>query len=120
PTKDIGQIRPDGRIKIMGRRDHCVNRDGLLVFFADVETSLKGIEAVENAVVISKGESRRGKGMIACCVPAKGGTANESDIRKACIDILPARAVPDQIVILDELPMLPSGKVDRQLLEQAV
>jgi len=120
PTKDIGCIRPDGRIKIMGRQDHCVNRDGLLIFFADVETSLKGIEAVENAVVISKGESRRGKGIIACCVTAEGGTANESDIRKACIDILPARAVPDQIVILDELPMLPSGKVDRQLLEQAV
>ena len=120
PTKDIGQILPDGRIKVMGRQEHCVNRDGLLVFFADVETSLKGIEAVENAVVIAKGESSRGKGMIACCVPAQGSTANATDIRKVCLDILPARAVPDQIVLLDELPMLPSGKIDRKQIEQII
>lgn len=120
PTKDIGQVRSDGRIKIMGRQDHCVNRDGLLVFFADVETALKNIENVENAVVIAKGEGKRGKGIIACCVTTKDSVTNESDIRKACVDVLPARAVPDRIVLLDKLPMLPSGKIDRKQIEQTV
>jgi len=39
-----------------------------------------------------------------------------TDIRTACFDILPTRAVPDDIIIVDSLPLLPNGKIDRQKL----
>ncbi len=120
-TKDVARVCSDGRIRVVGRKDHCVNRDGLLVFFTDVETVLKKIEEVENAVVIASGASRRGEGMIACCViTARDSAMTKDDIRSNCMDTLPARAVPDKIIILDELPMLASGKIDRQHLVQSV
>jgi len=119
-TRDMGLIRKDGRIEIMGRCDHSVNRDGLLVFFADVERAMKTIKGVESVVVVSKGETSRGKGILACCVIGKNLEIKDKDIRKACFDILPGRAVPDEIVIFENFPMLPSGKVDRQQLGQLV
>ncbi|OQY58190.1 MAG: AMP-dependent synthetase [Desulfobacteraceae bacterium 4572_88] len=119
-TKDMGRVRPDGSIEVMGRCDHSVNRDGLLVSFADVENAIRTIEGIENVVVVSEGEGRRGKRLIACCAPAGGAEISASDVRTACFDILPGRAVPDDIVFLKSLPLLPSGKVDRQKLTRMV
>jgi len=119
-TRDMGRIRADGRIQIMGRCDHSVNRDGLLVFFADVEKAMKTIKGIESVVVVSKGETSRGKGIVACCAVDKKLEIKDKDIRNACFEILPARAVPDEIVIFENFPMLASGKVDRQRIGQMV
>ncbi|MCP4108046.1 MAG: long-chain fatty acid--CoA ligase [Desulfobacteraceae bacterium] len=115
-TKDLGRIRPDGRIEVMGRCDHSVNRDGLLVFFADVERAVKTINGIDSVVIVSQGESRRGKGIVAYCVPIKETDISETDVRNACFGILPGRAVPDTVIFKDSLPLLPSGKIDRQKL----
>jgi len=115
-TKDFGQISDSGRISVVGRCDHSVNRDGLLVFFSDVERAIDTCDSVELSVVVAKGESSRGKGLVAYCIPAKGFEPVESEIRSHCFDRLPKRAVPDSIHILKSLPLLPNGKVDRQAL----
>lgn len=115
-TKDFGRIWPEGYIEVLGRSDHSVNRDGLLVFFADVEKAIKKIDGIDSAVVISKGESQRGKKLLAYCVPTKGIDITEKNIRMACFDILARHAIPDQIIIIKSLPLLANGKVDRQKL----
>jgi acyl-CoA synthetase (AMP-forming)/AMP-acid ligase II len=119
-TKDFGRIEADNNIEVLGRCDHSVNRDGLLVFFADVEKSIETIEGVESAVVISKGESQRGKKLLAYCVLMTKGNITTTDVRAACFDILPQRAIPDNIIIVNSLPLLPNGKVDRQQLIKTV
>lgn len=115
-TKDLGIIWEDGRVEVLGRCDHSVNRDGLLVLFADVEKGMETIEGIDTVVVVSKGESQRGKAIVAYCVPTKGTKITEADIRSSCFDILPKRAIPDGIIIVKYLPLLPNGKVDRQRL----
>lgn len=115
-TKDLGRIKPDGRIEVIGRSDHCVNRDGLLVSFAEVEYALRAIKKIEDAVVVSEGENRRGKKLVACCLLRKGAAINPSEVRAACFNLLPTRAVPDDILFLEALPLLASGKIDRQKL----
>jgi len=115
-TKDLGRIWSEGRIEVLGRSDHSVNRDGLLVFFSDVEKAIEKMEEIDSSVVVSKGESSRGKGLVAYCIPAKGVEFNEKDIRDYCFNQLPRRSVPDIIKIADALPQLPNGKVDRQTL----
>jgi acyl-CoA synthetase (AMP-forming)/AMP-acid ligase II len=117
-TKDFGQISPDGRITVVGRCDYSVNRDGLLVFFADIERAIESLDSVEMSVVVAKGESSRGKGLVAYCVPAKDHNPVIAEIRAHCFEHLPKRAVPDSIEILKTLPLLPNGKVDRQALIQ--
>lgn len=115
-TKDLGRIESDGRIEVLGRCDHSINRDGLLVVFSDVEKAIETIGGIESVVVVSQGESQRGKGLVAYCVLAKGTTISEADIRESCFNILPKRAIPDRVLIVNSLPMLPNGKVDRQKL----
>jgi acyl-CoA synthetase (AMP-forming)/AMP-acid ligase II len=115
-TKDLGRIGLDGYIEVFGRCDRSVNRDGLLTIFSDVEKAIETIEGIESVVVESHGESQRGKGLIAYCVLDKGTNISEADIRASCFNILPKRAIPDRVLIVNSLPMLPNGKVDRQKL----
>lgn len=119
-TKDFAQIGSEGRVMVIGRCDHSVNRDGLLVFFSDVERAIDSLETIERSVVVTKGESSRGKGLVAYCVPTKGSSPTEADIRSHCFDRLPKRAIPDAIVLLETLPLLPNGKIDRQTLMRQV
>lgn len=111
-TRDLGLISENGYIKVLGRCDHSVKRDGLLVLFADIETALHRIEAVKAAVVVAHGESLRGKGLIAYCV-VENAALNADEIRSCCFDLLPRRAIPDQVIIIDQLPLLDNGKIDR-------
>nr|VFJ48041.1 MAG: AMP-binding enzyme C-terminal domain-containing protein [Candidatus Kentron sp. FW] len=115
-TKDFGRIKAGGYLEVLGRYDHSVNRDGLLVFFSDVEKALETIEGVDSATVIAKGEGLRGKRLIAYCVPVKNAELTEQDIRTASFDLLPKHAIPYRIIVIDSLPLLPNGKVDRQRL----
>ena len=116
-TKDWGKIWSDGHLEVRGRCDHSINRDGLLVFFSEVERAIATIAGIDSVVVLSKGESKRGKGLVAYCVLAKGAQdISAEDIRSSCFDLLPRRAVPDYVFLISALPMLPNGKVDRQNL----
>ncbi|WP_204104750.1 MULTISPECIES: class I adenylate-forming enzyme family protein [Spirulina sp. CCY15215] len=120
-TKDFGRIGKDG-LEVIGRCDHSVNRNGLLVFFTDVEKAIESIAGIEKVVVVSKGESQRGKKLFAYCIPAKDTKVEviATDIRSHCFDLLPRHAIPDEIIIEKTLPLLPNGKVDRQKLTQKV
>ncbi|MEB3274576.1 MAG: class I adenylate-forming enzyme family protein [Prochlorothrix sp.] len=119
-TKDLGRLWPDGGVEVLGRCDHSVNRDGLLVFFADVERVLESLVGVEAAVVVSKGESQRGKNLTAYCVVSAGYGGTAIDLRQQCFDRLPNRAVPDRVLLVKALPLLANGKIDRQALVRRV
>jgi acyl-CoA synthetase (AMP-forming)/AMP-acid ligase II len=115
-TKDIAKIDSQGYVEILGRSDHSVNRDGLLVFFADLEKTMETLEAVEAVAVVAGEEGVRGKQLIAYCVVNKNTPLSVDEIRAYCFDKLPQRAVPDVIHLLDDLPLLPNGKIDRMTL----
>ena len=115
-TKDFGRVWADGHLEVLGRCDHSVNRDGLLVFFSVVERAIESIEGIESVVVVSKGENQRGKGLVAYCVLAQAKVMTEGDIRSACFESLPKRSVPDQIRIVKSLPYSTNCKVDRRML----
>jgi acyl-CoA synthetase (AMP-forming)/AMP-acid ligase II len=115
-TKDFGRVWADGHLEVLGRCDHSVNRDGLLVFFSEVEKAIESIEGIDSVVVVSKGESQRGRGLVAYCVLAQATEMTEEDIRSACFQRLLRRAVPDKVCVVKSLLSLPNGKIDRQKL----
>ncbi len=120
PMQDLGRLSPEGWVQVLGRSDHSVNRDGLLVFFADIEEALRHVPGVAAGVVIASGEGSRGKRLVAFCVPERRAELSATDIRSACFSLLPRRAVPDMIQIINSLPQLPNGKIDRQKLKSLV
>lgn len=126
PTGDLVRLHPategaensDPRIEILGRSDHAVNRDGLLVHLGQIEGCLAGAKGVALATVVAAGQSRRGVGLVAFCTLQRAGMAAADDIVAHCRAHLAPRAVPDTLHLIDEMPMLPSGKVDRRRLTE--
>lgn len=119
-TGDLAKIRADGYVEVLGRSGLSVKRDGLLVVFADVEAAVEKVAGVRRAVVVAAGESRRGPRLVAVCLPADGAALDPEAVRRSCFDLLPRYAVPDAVMIVDALPHLPSGKVDRRSVRDMV
>lgn len=121
PTGDLAKIRADGYVEILGRSGLSVKRDGLLVVFADVESVVERVPGIQRAVVVAAGETLRGPRLVAVCLRRQDGEVPEPDaVRRSCFDLLPRYAVPDEVRIVDALPHLPSGKVDRRAVQYLV
>lgn len=122
PTGDLvclhGGPTPGGApwIEVMGRADHAVNRDGLLVHLGQIEGVLARAPGVALSAVVAAGQSRRGVGLAAFVTVGRIGAGTPDELLAHCRAELPPRAVPDVLQILAEMPMLPSGKVDRRRL----
>ncbi len=120
-TGDLARLRADGYVEVLGRSGLSVKRDGLLVVFADVEAAVERVEGVQRAILVAAGESRRGSRLIAVCLAGPAGEGLRPDaVRQRCFELLPRYAVPDEVVIVDALPQLPSGKVDRRALRDLI
>jgi acyl-coenzyme A synthetase/AMP-(fatty) acid ligase len=120
-TGDLARLRADGYVEILGRSGLSVKRDGLLVVFADVEAAVERVAGVQRAVVVAAGESRRGSRLVAVCLLNRDGESPRADaVRQKCFELLPQYAVPDEVLIVESLPHLPSGKVDRRALRDLV
>jgi acyl-CoA synthetase (AMP-forming)/AMP-acid ligase II len=112
-SRDLGRLDGDGCLRVAGRSDHMVKRDGILVSFIEVESALLKNPAVEAAVVLSDGTTPRGARLTAVCV---GRGAEATAIREEARKHLAGHALPDRVVLIGEIPRLPSGKPDRAAL----
>ncbi len=112
-TGDLARRLPNGYFQITGRAGNSMNRRGYLVHFAEIERQMEQIAGVEHVVVVGKGEAER---ITAFCVLGDNALLTDVQIREQCFDHLPNYAIPDAVLLLEALPLLPSRKVDRQRL----
>lgn len=121
-TGDLARLRDDGYLELLGRASLSVKRDGLLVVFADLEARIETLGGLARAVVFTAGETPRGPRLVAACQRAeqhKTGAAPDSEtLRRLLFTQLPRYAVPDEVVLVDTLPQLPNGKVDRRAVPE--
>jgi acyl-coenzyme A synthetase/AMP-(fatty) acid ligase len=115
-TGDLAKPGPEGTVQILGRCDLSVNRRGLLLPFAEVESVLREIDGVEEVAVAAGPESIRGRALVAFCVLARGVELSGDQLRARQAERLPPFALPDTVQILQALPRLASGKIDRRSL----
>ena len=79
------------------------------------------MEAVgEIAVVAGTSEGNQGQRIAAFCVARSGMMLDGVKLRQRCFEVLPHYAIPDEVRVIDKMPALPSGKVDRQTLAEMV
>lgn len=121
-TKDLGRRMADNRLKVIGRTGNCINRSGILVAFSEVESIMEqGIEQIRHVVVLAKDkETDRGKKLAACCELKPGAGSGNEEIRSLCFNIMMRHMVPDEVIIMKELPRLPNGKFDRKKLADSL
>ena len=115
-TGDLGRYLPDGRLEFLGRVDHQVKLRGFRVELGEIETVLEHHSMVRQAVVTTQEVIPGGMRLVAYVVPDHPSQLSNNDLHHFVQEKLPAYMVPAVFVILDALPLTPSGKVDRRAL----
>ena len=121
-TGDLARWRDDGTVEYLGRSDDQVKVNGFRIELGEIQTSLLRHEAIAQAAVVAV-PSAAGNQLIAYVAPKAAGDA-ASDAAEALVErltgflkqILPAYMVPSRIMVLERLPTLSSGKIDRRAL----
>lgn len=112
-TGDLGRFREDGCLEYLGRRDGRLKILGSRVEPVEVEAALLRVPGVRDATVATE-HGRRGEGrLVAYVVPDPSSALDEREVREALRLHLPPFMIPSGVVFLDDLPLGPSGKVDR-------
>lgn len=113
-TDDAGVLDAGGRLRVLGRLDEALSVGGLTVLPQVVEGALRGHPAVADAVVAGLPDDRLGQRPVAALVLRAGALAGDDELRAHVEAELGAHSAPAHYVRLDELPLLPGGKVDRR------
>jgi amino acid adenylation domain-containing protein len=114
-TGDLGRRRPDGLIEFNGRKDHQIKLHGYRIEIGEVEGALRGCAGVEDAVVVVR---RNGAGLprsLAGYVEPRSGADGLSrrDLVSMLKRRLPIYMIPATLNLVDQLPRLPTLKIDR-------
>ncbi|MCP2256430.1 non-ribosomal peptide synthase domain TIGR01720/amino acid adenylation domain-containing protein [Streptoalloteichus tenebrarius] len=116
-TGDLARWRADGNLECLGRTDDQVKIRGFRVELGHVESALARCPGV-GAVAASTWKDSSGVVRLAAyVVPDRTGEAPDARaLRAFAAANLPPAAVPSAFVVLDALPMTPSGTVNRRAL----
>ncbi|MFF2043468.1 amino acid adenylation domain-containing protein [Kitasatospora sp. NPDC058170] len=112
-TGDLACRRRDGRLEYHGRTDAQIKLRGFRIELGEIEaalTAVPGVGAGAAALVDTPA------GPVLAGYAVTGGGLTEDALRSALADRLPDYMVPAALVLLDALPLTPSGKVDRAAL----
>ena len=112
-SADAGAWAPDGRLVVLGRLDDAIVSGGELVWPAEVESRLEEHPAVTEAVVTGRPDDEWGERVVALMVPAATRCPPAAELQLWLKERLAGFKVPREIVFVDAIPRLPSGKPDR-------
>ncbi|MCA1615654.1 MAG: amino acid adenylation domain-containing protein, partial [Acidobacteria bacterium] len=114
-TGDLARWLPDGSVEFLGRADSQVKIRGFRVEPGEIEAVLSTHPAVGQAVVTT-GKGASGEVRLIAYVAGADSGASAGELKAFLRERLPQYMVPAVFVFLDALPLMPSGKVDRQHL----
>jgi natural product biosynthesis luciferase-like monooxygenase protein/amino acid adenylation domain-containing protein len=117
-TRDLVRFSSTGLLMFVGRADSQVKIRGFRVEPGEVEVALSRQVGVRNAAVIASASASGSSRLVGFVALAPG--AKLESVSAALRRELPEFLVPTTWVELDELPLLPNGKVDRRVLQAPV
>jgi acyl-CoA synthetase (AMP-forming)/AMP-acid ligase II len=120
-TGDLAARNADGTYSLKGRLKEMYIRGGYNVYPAEVEAELSAHPAIAACAVVSRPDPTMGEiGVAVIAVSPRAQTPSLADLR-AFLDGRVARwKLPEDIVVVDSLPLNSTHKPDRRLLTQMV
>ncbi|MUG94289.1 amino acid adenylation domain-containing protein [Scytonema sp. UIC 10036] len=115
-TGDLARYLPDGNIEYLGRIDNQVKIRGFRIELSEIEAVLSQHEDVQVSCVIAREDTPGDKRLVAYIVPQPEQTPTASELLRFLKEKLPQYMVPSAIVLLESLPLTPTGKVNRRAL----
>ncbi len=115
-TGDLAHYLPDGTMEFLGRVDHQVKIRGFRVEPEGIELLLSRHPGVQHAAVLAQEDKTGEKRLVAYVVPQEKTEPGIAELRGYLEGSLPAYMLPSVFVMLDAMPRLPNGKVNRRAL----
>ncbi|MEU6328267.1 non-ribosomal peptide synthetase [Streptomyces sp. NPDC047049] len=117
---DLVSRRPDGSLDFHGRTDDQVKIRGFRIEPAEIEHALREQPEVADAAVTVHRPSPDDARLAAFVVASPGPVPRPAALRDRLAAVLPAHLAPDEVQVVDALPLTASGKVDRRALTDLV
>ncbi|MEJ2178560.1 MAG: AMP-binding protein [Gammaproteobacteria bacterium] len=115
-TGDLARYLSDGNIEFIGRLDNQIKLRGFRIELGEIESALEKHPQVREAVSVVRNDANGYEQLVAFVLPQGSTNPAESDLLHALRDQLPAYLVPLRVLIVDEFPLTPNGKIDREAL----
>lgn len=131
-TGDLGKFMPDGEIQCFGRIDNQVKIRGYRIELGAIEDALSHLDGIKESTVQDREDRPGDERLVAYIVADLPGNSAGQDSgltnninfqaeqtaiwKEGLKEILPDYMIPGDFVILDSIPLLPNGKIDRNAL----
>ncbi|MGV9637978.1 amino acid adenylation domain-containing protein [Nocardia rhamnosiphila] len=119
-TGDIVRRTDTDELEFVGRNDFQVKIRGNRVELGEIDAVLGARPDVAFTVTVPRRTEDRPSVLVSYVVPAPGHTVSGTELTAALTEALPAYMVPAAVLVLDELPLNSSGKLDRARLPEPV
>jgi o-succinylbenzoate---CoA ligase len=118
-TGDLGRLDDSGRLTVRGRADDVINTGGHKVVPGEVAAALESCPGVRDVAVVGQPDAEWGERVVAVVAPSDPADPPGLELLRLHVrDRLPRYASPSRVVMVDAVPMLPSGKHDIVRLRQ--
>ena len=110
-TGDLGRYHPDGLLEFLGRADSQVKIGGHRIELGEIEAALARHPCVNTAVALVANNQ---------LMAAVTASTEAQALARHLEQCLPGYMRPEQILVLEHLPLSSNGKVDRRALQAAL
>ncbi|HBQ77831.1 MAG TPA: AMP-dependent synthetase, partial [Erwinia persicina] len=114
---DIGYLDEKHRLHVIGRRGNMILSGGNNIYLAEIESAIKSLPGIIEAVVIAVDDEDAGKKMVAIV------EASADDLRllpQRCRDVLAKYKQPRHFYHITHWPLTAAGKIKRAELEKRI
>ncbi|MFF1379057.1 amino acid adenylation domain-containing protein [Streptomyces sp. NPDC058308] len=115
-TGDLASWNNDGTLRYLGRTDDQVKLRGYRIELGEIEAALTACPGMASAAALIREDRPGDRRLIGYVVSEAGSDAEPATVRAQVANRLPDHMVPSAVMVLDALPLMPNGKLDRKAL----
>ena len=119
-TGDVGRFDHRGLLYLVDRKKDVIITGGENVYSPEVEDVVSGIDGVESCSVVGVPDDKWGETVCAVVVPRPDASLTLEAVQEFVRARMAGYKIPRRLVMVEELPVLPSGKVDKKRLRADV
>ncbi|WP_067833413.1 non-ribosomal peptide synthetase [Nocardia lijiangensis] len=116
----VRRSESDGTIEYLGRSDFQVKIRGFRIELGEIDNALTAHPDIDYAATIGKTLPSGATALVAYVLPRAGATPDVDAVLSQLGESLPGYMIPAALMVLDEIPLTPVGKLDRAALPEPV